>query len=359
MDKLVFSPWYINTRRLSDVTRTALSPAAQVSVAHNNLERVAAMSEARFIAQRFVDSGKVPNLADLIVKEKFPGRVVAGVWSNAIFRGSSAAAKASHDGKRFSKPTFSLRVLIGDDECILTGTLEIEHYYSSSAVTYMSRRTQAYFVGQYELAEGARLGTLVPWLIGDLLEPVDVLPMSWGRAADVYVGLIDAFVKMRKVRPPAEREVVRIMRRISEAQIKQAFSQLIGEPFVPKDWGGERSDLYTSRLSVDGKPTTAAFLLKGPSVPGPMHVADTGKRGDQIPRLFEEPADLMILQHCNKVETSVVKTMRVFAVDPARPRSYCIIDGVDTYCILKAYGYLDKSDAFKPRRDPKARRRKH
>jgi hypothetical protein len=147
------------------------------------------------------------------------------------------------------------------------------------------------------------------------------------------------------------------MSTIKESQVKDAFARIIGEPFVPKDWAGERSDLYTSRLTIDGDNVTAAFLLKGRSVQGPMHVADTGKRGDQIPRLFEEPAELLILQHGNKVENSVVKTMRAFAVDPTNPRRFCIIDGADTYRILKAYGYLDRSGRFVPKKSSRRKSR--
>jgi hypothetical protein len=156
--------------------------------------------------------------------------------------------------------------------------------------------------------------------------------------------------KMNTVRPPSETNLKRIMLSISEANIKIALAEIIGEPFVPKDWGGERSDLYSNHLAIDRRRVSAAFLLKGPSVPGPMHVADTGKRGDQIVRLFDEPAELLVLQHCNKVETSVVKMMRAFAVDPARPRRYCVIDGTATYAILKAYGYIDASGRFKRKR---------
>jgi hypothetical protein len=32
---------------------------------------------------------------------------------------------------------------------------------------------------------------------------------------------------------------------VSEDAVKQVFAEIIGEPFVPKDWGGEKSDLQT------------------------------------------------------------------------------------------------------------------
>ena len=32
-----------------------------------------------------------------------------------------------------------------------------------------------------------------------------------------------------------------------EFEGKKYFAEIIGEPFVPEDWGGEKSDLYTTR----------------------------------------------------------------------------------------------------------------
>jgi hypothetical protein len=125
-----------------------------------------------------------------------------------------------------------------------------------------------------------------------------------------------------------------------EAAVKQAFADIIGEPYVSKDWGGEKSDLVTARLTVDGEPTSAAFIFKGPSVPGPLHPGNMGKRGDQLIRAFDEPVDLIVVQHCNKIENSVVRTAEGLAYDPRRPRRYCIIDGADTAQILSAYGKL-------------------
>jgi hypothetical protein len=349
MSELVFSPWYINTRRLADLTGATLGPSAQTSVAGNNADRVSSMDVAKGIAQELVASGQIQKLSDLIVTGAFPGNVVAGVWTNIIFRGAGAAALASFEGRPFSKPSFTMKLAVGDATCSLDGTLEIEHFYSTSAVDYLSGQKQVYLFGKLSLEPGAQNGTAVAWLIGDLIEPIDLglLRMSFASKANVHPQAIDAFSNMAPVRPPSAQRLNAIMRNISESNVKEAFAEIIGEPFVPKDWAGERSDLYTSRVTVNGVATSAAFLLKGPSVSGPMHVADLGRRGDQIARLFDEPADLLVLQHGNKVETAVVKTMRAFAVIPSDPRRYCIIDGADTYRILKAYGYLDDDGRFR------------
>jgi hypothetical protein len=65
-----------------------------------------------------------------------------------------------------------------------------------------------------------------------------------------------------------------------------------------------------------------------------------GKRGDQLIRAFEEPVDLIVVQHCNKIENTVVRITESLAYDPRRPRRYCIIDGADSAQILSAYGKL-------------------
>ena len=64
-----------------------------------------------------------------------------------------------------------------------------------------------------------------------------------------------------------------------ETQVKSAFAEIIGEPTVPKDWAGESSDLFTSRLVIDGQRISTAFLLKGPARFHPMTPADLGQIG--------------------------------------------------------------------------------
>ena len=106
---------------------------------------------------------------------------------------------------------------------------------------------------------------------------------------------------------------IEILKQIPEESVKNAFSEIINEGNVPKDWGGERSDLFSTNISVDGKYLSSAFLFKGPAKFTPMKMTHLGKNGDQIDRLFTEPADLLILQHCHAVTSPVRSTMRAFA----------------------------------------------
>jgi hypothetical protein len=56
-----------------------------------------------------------------------------------------------------------------------------------------------------------------------------------------------------------------LMRTVPEAVVKDSIAALVGRPTVPKDWGGEQSDLCTTRLGIAGRSPTAAFVLKGPA----------------------------------------------------------------------------------------------
>lgn len=339
----IFSPYYINTRRLSHLTNSVLSVSAQTLISTNNVERTRAMHEAELIARSLVTSGRIPSLNTLAHGCGFAGNVIGATWAYANFRGSSAAFRAAENGKRWKKPTMSASVSVAGQTCIFTGELELEHYFSSSSSSYLSGSKQVYVIGRFENDGTNKYGVVQPWLIGDLLDPVTLpLPLSVSETSRIYPEQIDAFRNMRNVRAPDSKRLDEIMLDLPEAYIKTAFAHIIGEPYIQKDWGGERSDLYTSRISIDGVPMSAAFLLKGPSVPRRMFPKDLGKRGDQINRLFEEPAELLVLQHCNSIDSSVVRQMRTFAVEqPANPRRFSIIDGADTYRILRSYGFIN------------------
>ena len=60
--------------------------------------------------------------------------------------------------------------------------------------------------------------------------------------------------------------------------------------------------------------------------------------GDQIDRLFSEPAELLVLQHCHEITPPVRGMMRAYAQQMGRPRLFCLINGYDTLRVLEAYG---------------------
>ncbi|MEI9942147.1 MAG: hypothetical protein WDO69_33445 [Pseudomonadota bacterium] len=157
---------------------------------------------------------------------------------------------------------------------------------------------------------------------------------------EVFVDSIENFDAIRDVPPPSA-QALSALREIPERDIKVAFAQIIGEADVPKDWGGERSDLYTTYLRVSGRRISTAFMFKGAAGGQKfreMQIADLGKNGDQVERLCNEPADMLVVQHCNKIGGAVRNTVRAFCNQVGRQRRYCLIPGADTLRVLKAYG---------------------
>ena len=128
--------------------------------------------------------------------------------------------------------------------------------------------------------------------------------------------------------------------RLSELCIKKGFLRLLGENKVPKDWGGENNDIFTTRLTLFGKKRRAAFALKGPAKKGPLVPKMMGKNGDQIQRLFDTPAEVFFVQYEGEVKESIFKLME----DLARAKAifgnciyWGVIDEVATQRLRYAY----------------------
>lgn len=160
------------------------------------------------------------------------------------------------------------------------------------------------------------------------VEPARVWPSSVDQFADVDFGQ-----RLTKLDLNA-------LKGVPEKDVKKAFADILGEPVVPKDWGGEQFDLWTSRVSVQGRPLSAAFAFKGPAKFHPMTIATLGKNGDQIDRLAQTAADLIVVQHCHSITAPVVNMLKAYASDPRNPRRYMTIDGYDTVTILRHFQHL-------------------
>jgi hypothetical protein len=185
-----------------------------------------------------------------------------------------------------------------------------------------------------------------PWLSAKSDPPPIEGPEWWSYTwGEVFVEDVDELAKVRDQPAPADWGV---MSRVSEAAFKQSLGEILGAE-VRKDWGGEQSDLYTAHLHLNGARTTAAMLLKGPADFREMTPNHLGKNNDQIYRLANEPAELLVVQHCHEIGQAVRGTLRAFAAQPGRLRHYCLIDGRDSLRILQAYGKLERALAISKR----------
>lgn len=217
--------------------------------------------------------------------------------------------------------------------------------------------------GKRILQEGAREGhvTSIVGILHNRTEQFEIEPLVIGspwfdhpRNADLGEDLmffgrvlgeilpedIEQFSRMKEVSATSRDEWMSVMRSVSEEQVKQAITDLLGEP--PKqDWGGESDDHFSANVIVRGRRKTAAFLLKGPSRFAEMTLDMCGKRADQIHRMVDSDAEVCIVQHCHLIGSRVRQTLRRLTILPGgSKRKYCLIDGQSTWRILKAYSYI-------------------
>jgi hypothetical protein len=136
--------------------------------------------------------------------------------------------------------------------------------------------------------------------------------------------------------------------RLLEKEVKHELHAIVGEPFVDQDWGGELSDVYSSRVRLDGREVQATFMLKGRGLGRTrLRVRDLGTNGDQIVRLSKLPADLFVVQYVGAIEEAVRTHLRqaiaLIRASGNPNATGSVWDGADTARLLLGHGRLDAS----------------
>jgi hypothetical protein len=331
--------WYLNQRRVLELVGIEALVAA--GGASDHMVRIA---ELVFIKDRLVawlNANRPPTLGQLIIKGELREHVLFTHFSNFFGRGLYAVYRALEKGKPRIPPA-ELYAKLDDIKpaCRVAFRFHHEHLTSTSAWSELSGQHQLFALGLITTISDKAIEA-IPWVIASPFPHINRASTSighrWGNRLQVFVEEIDSFAKVSKNPYRPTHTELEKLRGIPERKIKQAFAEIIGEPTIPKDWGGERSDLFSDRVRLDGKRISAAFMFKGPAQFVPMTPASLGKNGDQIDRLFSEPADLLILQHCHQITSAVRGQMRAYAQQIGRLRLFCLIDGYDTLRILHAY----------------------
>lgn len=158
----------------------------------------------------------------------------------------------------------------------------------------------------------------------------------------IYIEMIDSFNKVKDV---SITEVQGMLESgyldINEETIQKGIENILYEPLHKKDWGGEINDLYTTNIVINGTRIATAFLLKGNGLRKKlMEIADCGKNGDQILRLFHSPAQLFVIQFVGNISEAVIKDAENKAELLRRQGKkawVCVINGQDTARLMKAY----------------------
>ena len=156
------------------------------------------------------------------------------------------------------------------------------------------------------------------------------------RAVPLTIDDLDSFSAVKAVQPGGY-----IPPTVSEEQFKRGIQAILGESSVWKDWGGELADLVSTRVVYDGARIGAVFAFKGPGQTGPLVPKKMGKNGDQIQRMYIPDGRLFVVQYVGEVRPSINDLMRSLAVDKSVAMGhtiyYMVIDGVDSYRLLRAY----------------------
>lgn len=186
-------------------------------------------------------------------------------------------------------------------------------------------------------ANAAKVSTKRNHSVSVLAPPAKSYKSPQAIAHFITIDDVDSFAKVRKIRSLAKR----LPGSMSERQFNDGVKAVIGETGTFKDWGGETSDLFSTRLVLNGKRRRVAFGFKGPGLKKPLVPSGLGKNGDQMERLFGEPADVLFVQHWREIMPSVIRQMKAFAVEKAlntgKPVFYGIIDGHDSNRLRLAY----------------------
>jgi len=220
------------------------------------------------------------------------------------------------------------------------GNLNAEHAQTDSSFLNLSGRQKSCFIfGFVEDAEIDAVKIKPIYIRNRVLR--DYRPYAHSTSDDLFIPVdeIDEFSKISKVNINSVK--LDTAKEIPEIQIKQWFAEILQEGNVTKDWGGETSDLYTTNIHVKGKRRRAAFMFKGPSKFHLMRIGDLGKNGNQMQRLYGEDADIYILQHCHNVDPEIYKMMRTYSSNFRNVSRFCIIHGVDSLRLYKAYGKIE------------------
>jgi hypothetical protein len=161
------------------------------------------------------------------------------------------------------------------------------------------------------------------------------LPSRWVDVKHITIDDIDSFSRVKG------KKVNKITAKYYEREVKKGIQKIIGESGKFTDWGGETDDLYSTKIRVRGKRLSVAFALKGPATTGKLIMKKMGKNSDQIPRLFNSPAEVFLIQYHDQVDESIISLMESLAtaksVEKNKRIYYGVIDGDDTKRIISAY----------------------
>lgn len=258
-------------------------------------------------------------------------------------------------GKGFSarNKTLALSLTEALDEPLAGRKLVIDFskngLVNETAFTRLSGSTRLFTFGYISALEDDIIQA-IPYVVGDLVDGRSALALPFLQTLELRPEEIAQFAGIADDWMPSKVEFER-MRMVPEHAVKELICGLLGDFTIPRDWGGEESDVFSANLSVEARRYTGAFLLKGPARFHTMIPTDLGKNGDQLYRLFNVPAQIYVVQHCHNIGAAVRKQAEAFALARTflSPCRIAFIDGVATARLLRAHGQWPSAPSSKAR----------
>jgi hypothetical protein len=161
----------------------------------------------------------------------------------------------------------------------------------------------------------------------------------------ISIEAIGSFARVSDVSPQQVASLVAKKLPLPEQTVKEFIAKIIGEPYLDTDWGGELSDVLTTRIELNGQRVAGAFLLKGAGSKKKLKPGDLGKNGDQVRRLSKQDADLYVVQHVGEFDEAVrdqLADMILAKRAKGSPNAVgSLWDGSDCARLFIAYGLID------------------
>jgi hypothetical protein len=172
--------------------------------------------------------------------------------------------------------------------------------------------------------------------------------------ADVRALTIDEVDNFSRVRSLRHNRVPNKLSapRLPEKVFKYGVARILGNRGKFSDWGGEKSDLYTSHLRIRGRRYFSAIGFKGPATKGILTPGKMGHNGDQIQRLFESDSQVFLVQYEGQIAQSVIDQLKGMAVNKSVQDRRTVFYGVlaleDSYRLRIRYAKEFKAAAKLP-----------
>lgn len=164
------------------------------------------------------------------------------------------------------------------------------------------------------------------------------VPKNQVQIKQITIDDISSFDKVKKIKI-----VNSALANMPETKFKKGILKILKETGpTPKDWGGEKNDIFTNKIMMGGKRFHAALALKGPGKKiNKITSKHMGKNGDQIQRLMRSSAQIFFVQYWKEIDQSIVELMEQLSIaksySDGRRIYFGIIDGDDSSRLIQAY----------------------